>query len=395
MVDYLPFIIFLMILAVFLRAESALTVIYLIVGTFILGFWWNKRALEHVEVTRKYSTHAFIGDKISVHLRIKNKSILPILWLELHEGLSVDLRGGKSFKQVFSLATREEKNIQYDLFPHKRGFYRIGPMQISSGDPLGLLQPTQKEIPSDSLTVYPYIVQMPALTLPSRSPFGTIKHQNPIFQDPNRILGKRDYQSGDSIRHIDWKSTAATGQLQVKLYEASISLEVVILLDLHRESYTIKTFFTASELAITAAASVAAWGNTHQQAVGLVTNGADPEQNNLMPNPIRPQKGAGHFIRILELLASIQASHHLPIDSLIQDTLTSLSWGATVVLISGSLQESTLNQLFRAKKRGINPAFILTSPIPNYKHIKNLADYYKIEVYTAEFPQDLQTIGVK
>ena len=393
MVDFLPFILFLMILAVFLGAESALTVIYMVVGIFILGFWWNRRALRHVEVTRKYVAHAFLGEKVSVQLVIKNTSILPILWLEIHEGLPVDLRGGKGVKQVFSLGIREEKTIPYDLIPQKRGFYPLGPLQISTGDPLGLMRPTQKEYPSSPLTVYPQIVNMTAFGLPSRSPFGTIKHLNPIFEDPSRIMGKRDFQNGDSIRRIDWKSTAATGQLQVKLYEASIALEVMIVLDLQRESYEIKTFFTASELAITAAASVAAWGKSKRQVVGLVTNGADPLHDHLMPAPLPPKRGTGHFINILEVLARIQAGDNLPIEHLIQDSLADLSWGATLVLISGSLQESTLNLLSKASKRGINPAMIFTGQSPNYRSLKDLAAYYKIKVYKADYPLDLGTFG--
>ena len=395
MVDYLPFIIFLMILAVFLRAESALTVIYMVVGTFVLGFWWNKRAFRHVEVTRDHPTHVYIGDRVPVQISIKNKSILPILWLEIHEGLHVDLRGGKSIKKVFSLASREETTIQYELNPHKRGYYHIGPMQLSSGDPLGLLQPTQKEVPGSPITVYPLIMPMSALSLPSQSPFGTIKHHNPIFEDPNRILSKRDYQIGDSIRHIDWKATAATGQLQVNTFEAAISLEVFILLDLHPESYAIKTFVPASELAITAAASVAAWGHRHQQLVGLMTNGIDPESAHQTPLPLDPQKGASHFIRILEVLARVQAGQQQAIENLIHDAFTSLSWGATLVLISGGLHESTLTQLFQARKRGVNPAIILTSQLPNYWALKNLSEYYKIKLYRASFPEDIKTLGLR
>lgn len=393
MVDFLPFILFLMILAVILRAESALTVIYMVVGIFILGFWWNKRALRHVEVTRKYLAHAFLGEKVTVQLVIKNTSILPILWLEVHEGLPVELRGGKGVKQVFSLAIRGEKTIPYDLVPQKRGFYPLGPVQISTGDPLGLMSPTQKEYPSSPLTVYPQIVSLTAFGLPSRSPLGTIKHHNPIFEDPSRILGKRDFQNGDSIRRIDWKSSAATGQLQVKLYEASIALEVMIVLDLQRESYEIKTFFTSSELAITAAASVAAWGKSKRQVVGLVTNGSDPEYDNLMPAPLPPKRSAIHFIHILEVLAKIQAGNNLPIEQLLQDTLADLSWGATLVLISGSLQESTLAMLSRAKKRGINPAVIITGHSPNFRSLKDLAAYHKIKLYKADYPQDLKMFG--
>ena len=394
MTDYLPFIIFLMILAVFLRAESALTVIYMVVGTFLLGFWWNNRALRHVEITRKYVSHAFLGDNISVLLEIKNISILPILWLEIHEGLPVDIRAGRVVKQVFSLGIREVKEIRYDLRPKKRGFYPLGPLVISSGDPLGLLQPTQREYSSSPLTVYPQIVHMGSFRLPSRSPFGTIKHPNPIFEDPSRILGKRDFQNGDSIRHIDWKSTAATGQLQVKLYEASISLEVAILLDLDRDNYDIKTFYKDTELAVTAAASVAAWGKRHRQPVGLVTNGADPQQGDRMPTPLQPKKGTGHFIRILEILARIQPGDNLPIETLIQGALSNLSWGATVVLISGTLQDSTLKLLFQTKKRGINPAMIFTGQSANYRSLKTMADYYKIGLFKAAYPHDLKTIGI-
>jgi len=64
MTDYLPFIIFLMILAVFLKAGPALTVFYMLIGTFLLSLWWNKRGLQHLNVTRHYSDHAFLGDEV-------------------------------------------------------------------------------------------------------------------------------------------------------------------------------------------------------------------------------------------------------------------------------------------------------------------------------------------
>jgi uncharacterized protein (DUF58 family) len=393
MADYLPFIIFLMLLAVFLRADSALTVIYMVIGTFFLGYWWNHRALKHLEVSREYQKYAFLGDHITVQVKIINRSFLPILWLEIHEGLSVDLRGGKSIKHVFNLAMRATKIITYDLYPNKRGFYQLGPLRISSGDPLGLFQPTQKEFPSSPITVYPQIVNMAAFGLPSLSPFGSIKHHNPIYEDPNRIMGKRDYQNGDSIRRIDWKSTAATGKLQVKQYEASIALQIAILLDLHRDSYDIKSFYTASESAIAAAASVAAWGKTHRQTVGLVSNGVDPLHQNEFPTRLHPQKGAGHFINILEILARIQASEEMPSESLIQETLARLSWGATLVFISGSISEFTLSLLNQSRRNGIMPAIILSGPSPNYQIIKNQAIHFHIDLHRISYPSELITLG--
>lgn len=389
MADFLPFIVFLMILTVFLRAEPALTVFYLIIGIFILGFWWNKRVVHHINISRDYFDHAFLKDKISVRLTIENTSILPILWLEIHESLPVNLRAGRKVKQVFSLGIRGKKEINYTLDAFKRGYYALGPLLVRSGDPLGLVQPAQTEFPENPLTIYPQIVNLESLGLPSRSPFGTIKHHNPIFEDPSRVLGKRDFQNGDSIRRIDWKSSAATGKLQVNLYEASIALEVTILLDLHRESYAIKSFFDATELAITAAASIAAWGKTKKQSIGMITNGSDPLHEDKHPHPLLPKKGAGHFINILEILARIQPSDSAPLTTLIQDSLASLTWGTTIVLISGGLQNEVLHQLEKAKKRGLNPVIILTGHPENITKLHKLTDHFHIPLYTAAYPHEL------
>lgn len=395
MADFLPFIVFLMVLTIFLRAESALTIFYLIIGIFILGFWWNKRSIRHLKISRDYNDHAFLKDEIQIRLTIANLSILPILWLEIHESLPVNLRAGRKVKQVFSLGIRGKKEIEYTLNAFKRGYYTLGPLIVRSGDPLGLVQPAQTEFPENPLTIYPQIVNLESLGLPSRSPFGTIKHHNPIFEDPSRLLGKRDFQNGDSIRRIDWKSSAATGKLQVNLYEASIALEVAILLDLNRDSYAIKSFFDATELAVTAAASIAAWGKTKNQSIGMITNGSDPLQEETTPHLLLPKKGAGHFINILEILARIQPSDQAPLPNLIQEALASLTWGTTIVLISGGFRPEVLQQLQKAKKSGLNPVIILTGHPENIADLQKTASHYKIPLYLTAYPHELSTMAVR
>ncbi|MDF1519007.1 MAG: DUF58 domain-containing protein [Brevefilum sp.] len=394
MTDYLPLIVFLMILAVLLRAESALTVLYMIVGTFLIGFWWNKRAIRHIEFKREFDDHVFLGEKIDVDLTIKNQSLLPILWLEIHESTQPNLSAGKSINEVFSLGIYGEKNITYALTALKRGYYKLGPLTARTGDPLGLVKPSQVVFHDDPIIIYPQIIDLSSFTLPSRSPFGTIKHKNPIFEDPSRLLGKRDFSVGDSVRRIDWKATASTGKLQVKLYEASIALDVLVMLDLHRESYEIKSLFDASELAITAAASIAAWGNNKQQSVGLITNGTDPLMDNRTPAPLLPHKGSGHFINILEILARIQLGDEPSIENLLRENSTNLSWGTTIILLSGGLKQNILERLYKLRKRGLMPVVILTANTPNYPKLRSLSEFFSIPLYTASKTEHLKTLGM-
>jgi uncharacterized protein (DUF58 family) len=392
--DFLPFLIFLMILALFLEAGPALTVFYLIIGTFLLGLWWQKHSLKHLEVTRDYEDHAYLGEVILVRLTIENKSILPILWLEIHESLPVNLRAGRDIKEVFSLGIRGKKVIEYEINTLKRGFYTLGPLVVNSGDPLGLTKPSQEEFPSAPMTVYPKIVSLESLGLPSRSPFGTINHHNPVFEDPTRLMGKRGFVTGDSIRKIDWKSTAATGQLQVKLYEASIALEVAILLDLDKQSYDIQSFYGATELAVTAAASLAAWGQRHNQPVGLFTNGFDPLIESAGIQPLLPKKGTGHFINILEILARIQPGESLPPEQLLQDARGQLSWGTTFVYISGMVRTEVIQQLYQSKKTGMNPVLMITGRSSDLVADRKTAVGYHIPYYTPQNAGELQTLGV-
>ena len=101
-------------------------------------------------------------------------------------------------------------------------------------------------------------------------------------------MGKRDYTAGDSLRRIDWKSTAAVGRLQTKLFEPSIALETVLFLNLNSEEYHYKFRYDASELAIVVAASLANWIIGQKQSVGLVVNGSDPHS----AYPISPASAA-------------------------------------------------------------------------------------------------------
>ena len=393
MADFLPFLIFLMVLAVFLQAGPALTVFYMIIGTFLLGFWWQKRALRHLKVSRQFIDHAYLGETVQIKLTIENTSLLPILWLEVHESLPVNLRAGRDIKEVFSLGIRSQKTIRYEINAFKRGYYPIGPLILESGDPLGLTKPSQISIPDSPLTIYPRIVDLAALGFPSRSPFGTIRDQNPVYEDPTRLMGKRGFQNGDSVRRIDWKSSAASGELLVKLYEASIALELALLLDLDKRSYPIENYYDATELAVTAAASLAAWSRQHQQSVGLFTNGQDPLAEAAASHALPPRKGAGHLVSLLELLARIQPGESQPVDPWLQNTRGALSWGTTLVFISGQISPEAFDQLFQARKAGLNPIILLTGKLTNLQEIRRTAAGYHLPLYTAESSADIRAMS--
>src|SRR6185312_4501918 len=141
-------------------------------------------------------------------------------------------------------------------------------------------------------------------------------------------------QRGDSMRRIHWPATARAGKLQVKKLEPAMTLQTVLLLDLHPEHYDQQLVDPYQELAIVAAASFAHRLIELRQAVGLISNGVDlltvPSGPNGAARPndaahvnglvhvgadeplpslsggaiaIPAARGHGHLIRLLETLA--------------------------------------------------------------------------------------------
>ena len=174
-----------------------------------------------------------------------------------------------------------------------------------------------------------------------------------------RVFGKREYASGDSLRRIDWKSSASSGRLQVKQFEPSIALETCILLNLNGEDYYYRSRLDSMELAIVIAASVANWIAEKKQVVGLVVNGRDPLAGDGLPQAIPPRKGKRHLMRLLETLARVEATEKSAFAALMQQQRYHLAWGTTLIVITGHVNDLILDELHQARRSGQNPVLIL------------------------------------
>lgn len=386
---YIPIIVMLLIIGAMLREDFVFTILYLFIGAYALGRWWSRRALSSVDSERKLQPRAFLGEEIKVELEFSNASWLPVVWLRVHEALPVELAVPNFFKQVISLSPHEHCRFEYRLQARKRGYYPIGPLSMYSGDILGLTDQAKIEMPPKYVTVFPKIVPLNNVIVPSRSPMGSLRHHEPILEDPNRVRGKREYVAGDSLRQVDWKSTAATGRLQVKLFEPSISLVTSIFLNLNAEDYHYKTRAPTVELAIVIAASLANWLVDKKQSVGLITNGKDPLGGEGDVQPLLPHNGRSHLMRLLETLARIEMVDDAPVPDHLRREIHHLPWGTTLIVITGRLDDQMFEALFHARRLGINIMLVLCGPVQDFQTVKRRAEHFGFPVYQMFNEQDL------
>jgi len=89
--NFIVFILVLFVLAALLRIDFFFTLLYLFVGVYIVSRFWLRRSLTQLHVTRKLEQRAFLGDRITVTVTLKNLRRLPIPWLVITETYPVAL----------------------------------------------------------------------------------------------------------------------------------------------------------------------------------------------------------------------------------------------------------------------------------------------------------------
>jgi uncharacterized protein (DUF58 family) len=391
-VEYSPFVFsaFLFLLAVLFHDPSILTVIYLLLGVFLFGRWWRDRGLAGIEVHRLLDGRAMLGETIRVRLEVINRSWLPIPWVRIHESLPVELAVPNFHRQAFGLAPRGRTVCEYTLQGHKRGYYRIGPLYLQSGDLFGMEEPRERQAPSDSMTVYPKIVPIRRLPLPSFSPMGALRFHQPLFEDPSRVVGKRDYQPGDSLHRIDWKASAAAGKLQVRQFEPAISLEVSIFLNLNAQDYEPRSRIDAAELAIVTAASLAFYVAGKHQPVGLESNGMDPLESESVRHSLPVRKGNAPLMLLLEKLARLQLTDASAFANFLRERGPALPWGTTLLVITGMPETNLFDELLRARRLGLHSLVFLTAPVLRFESFENRARNLGIPLYEIRSEHDLE-----
>lgn len=358
-----------------------LFVILIIIGVFtsqglIIGFgsmgllvagisWmWNRLALEEVYYERQLShQRVFIGEEIKISISLTNKKPIPLGRVSVEDEIpqSVEMPGAdivaspnpdtQTLRHSTSMAWYEKVSWEYSLTPSRRGFYRIGPARIESGDLFGFFKSEETVQDSDYLLVYPQTVTLPELGLPAVRPLGETKGGPRIYEDASRPQGLRDYQRGDPLNIIDWKATARFQELQVRTFEPSVNMNVTLAVAVDTTAHYWEGYSPAYlERIITTAASVARYASEMQYTLGMFSNGTPVLADR--PMKIPPSRSPEQLTIILEALATIQPLAMGAMSSQLGENWRRFPMGSTIVLVTAYIPEELVEVVHTMRRNG-------------------------------------------
>jgi uncharacterized protein (DUF58 family) len=370
-------VLWLLVLAFALGTGRALAynLLYFMTGAILLALWWSWTNLRGLSIRRvARGQRSQVGRYFEESLELINNSRWPKLWVEVLD--FSDLPGHQVSRVVNSLGGHSTFHWQVRTIARQRGRFVLGPMMLTTGDPLGLFHFHREILHTAPLVIAPATVDIPEFAPPTGYlAGGEILHVRTPYVTSS-VSGVREYEPGDSFNRVHWPSVARTGRLISKEFELDPLADVWIFLDMHEDAHAeseveLPAWSTevmpwlhkgegklplppsTIEYSVTIAASLAQHFLRLDRSVGFLSYAGTREV-------VQPDRGERQLDRLLEILAVIEAKGSIPLANVLASEGTRLARHTTLLVITPSTDPSWIAGLRGLRARGVQgvPVFL-------------------------------------
>jgi uncharacterized protein (DUF58 family) len=327
----------------------------------VLALSWRaaRRGLRGLEVRRELYPNAFEGDTVAVDVVLENRRRGAAHFLEIGDVFGPGLADRQVVLEPGPLHGARRRRLRYRTFCSRAwGLYLVGPLSLSTSDPLGLFRAERGAGGIGTFAVFPQVQEMAGLerlgARPSLAPEETTagrSGQSALY------LGVRDYRPGDDLRRIHWPATARRGAPVVREHEMDLAPHFTLFLDLHRAHRAGTGKKSTLEYVVRAAAALLWSASRHGYAVQLVAEGAQPVF-------VAAGRGEEHLAHCLYELIRLRQDGTTPLLDVVERHRPHLQPGSTAALLNGtiSLDTTALEELIEAlAMRGVRPLLLFVN----------------------------------
>lgn len=362
-VRWIPFLVILFLWGAILPSPWLITfsvVVAVVVG---LAYLWRRHSLNNLVYQRRlHYRRGFPGERTSLKIIVENQKWLPVSWLRAIDPWNRAVASENEdvlapshihdqvlLVNLYSFRWFEKTIRDYTLLFRRRGYYAVGPVILESGDLFGLYEQRLEKGKPEYLTVFPELLPLHSLNLPTEDPFGELHSRRKVFEDPNRTIGVRPYQPEDDFRRIHWNATARTGNLQVKVYQPVSSRVLMVCLNISTSPQPwMGIYQELFEHLIKVCATLVYEGVHAGYSVGLLSNSYVMQSDR--PLRILPGRSMEHLALLLQSLASITPYTVMPFEAYLGRSLPQLPFGATLVAVTALLPATLIETFLRLRR---------------------------------------------
>ena len=309
-----------------------------------------------------------------MEVEVWNRRRLPLPWLQADDeatpGVTVREReltdgaepGTEVLRNAWTLRPWERVVRRFHVGADRRGVFRIGPVDLSVGDPFALLAASDLSPETDTFLVWPRTIPTTEIEPPDQ--WGDLDlAKSGLAEDPSRFAGVRPYAPGDPMRRIHARTSARVGQPMTKRFEPSREREVLIALDVQTiDGPAWESGFGSDDVEslYVVAGSLARTLGNRRVAFGLMAAGYSGAETRVASVPV--SSAPGQVQRVLDLLARLSAHASAPFDRLLTLVARTVRPGTTVLVLTARDPRQFAVALRRLERAGADVVVITAGP---------------------------------
>jgi uncharacterized protein (DUF58 family) len=342
----------------------------------VVGYFWAAFSLRGILFIRKSRFSRFeCGEVFEEDYEIRNDYFLPKLWIQVEDGS--DLPSKPAGRTISQIRAHTSHYFQSLVILSKRGEFALGPTILHSGDPFGFFHRSLSMEPKSSILVLPLIFPLERDWNPKGDLSGGKAHREQKSLSSQNATAVREYQPGDALNKIHWKSSVRAQKWMVKEFEREPLANIWLILDCNASGYFSYETKEESDLllprdirhyqaqqilprdnfeyAVSAAASLIEYFTSISRGVGLLVSGEKLVS-------IFPEKGNRQRTVLFEALTYVKAVPHAPLSTVIQSQSARINKGNAVIIITSLLEEELLNSFGMLHQKGVNILLVYVDP---------------------------------
>lgn len=292
-----------------------------------------KFGLSKVAIERSFDTlHANFGQSIHLIEKISNRKLMPIPWLKVESRIDGGLQFGRQEDMnilqgefhisIFTMLPYTRITRTHNVKCRRRGYYHLKSAALTARSITGSISSMKDETTDARLYVFPQLLTLPEMNLPSHSWQGDRIVRRWILEDPFIRSGIREYTPSDPMKNINWKASARFGTLQVNQYDPTARHRLMILLNVDTKAtqWTVTSEPERVEYGISMIATILEYAFKNMIEAGFGSNGflKDMEKE---PIRIEPTTGKQHQLALFENLARLIILRSISFNTMLEQEL--------------------------------------------------------------------------
>ncbi len=255
--------------------------------------------------------------------------------------------------EIALIPAMDETEIGIEFVPLRRGYLHFSTTRLARPDPFGLIRALISSSNREKLLILPKTYRVPSVRLSgSRKYQPGGMNQASAIGDSQEFMSLRDYQPGDPMRAIHWRSYAKRGEPVVKEFRDEYFVRQGLILDTFIENGSVHKFEEAVSLAASFTKSI----GDQDSLLDLMFVGTESYR-------FTTGRSFGEAANMLEILACVSPCSKPDFQKLVEHILqhiTELS-GLVLVLLDWDEKRQQMVRHFIALKIPVQ-VFVIVDP---------------------------------